>query len=271
MRILNRIRENKVFNVLIWLILLVIIWEIAAFHVANVNRIPENVLPHLTQILQATFSKTLVSGSQTATGLVLSGAKKTLFRALLGFVLGVVIGILLALLMNLFKPFKKIVSPYLMIVQMIPILGMAPIVLAITGNINVSRVIISALLTFYPVATNVFAGFKSVPSEKLDLMYICNANKFQVYTKTLIPTAVPYLFTGLKISVPLAVTASILVDTLQGDGGLGALLSQASKHAMSIYVFWEIIFFAAIVGILSFTVIGILEKIIMPVHKLAKE
>ena len=77
----------------------------------------------------------------------------------------------------------------------------------------------------------------------------------------------PYFFTGLKISAPMAITASILVDTLQGDGGLGCMLSQAQKHAMSIYVFWLIVLFSACVGILSFTIMGWLENMACPYRR----
>ena len=81
--------------------------------------------------------------------------------------IGAAIGFILALLMHRFTPVEKVAFPYLMIIQMIPILGMAPIILAITKDINKSRIIIAAILTFYPVATNTLAGFKSVEQESL--------------------------------------------------------------------------------------------------------
>ena len=74
----------------------------------------------------------------------------------------------------------------------------------------------------------------------------------------------PYFFTGLKISAPMAITASILVDTLQGGGGRGCMLSQSLKHAMSIYVFWQIVFLSAIIGILSYYLMSVLEKVMSP-------
>ena len=82
--------------------------------------------------------------------------------------------------------------------------------------------------------------------------------------KLMIPASIPSLFTGLKIAAPMAVTASILVDTLQGGGGLGCMLSQSLKHAMSIFVFWQIVFFSALIGILSFYLMVLLEKIFLP-------
>ncbi|MCR5545989.1 MAG: ABC transporter permease subunit [Lachnospiraceae bacterium] len=256
--------NKKWFSSLLWILLLIIAWEVGAFVVANTKRIPENVLPHLYQIIIAGFSTDKVTGDMTATQAVLSSAAQTLLRGFLGFVLGAAIGFVFALVMKMSGVLEKVLFPYLMLIQLIPVLGLAPIVLAITGDINVSRVIIAAILSFYPVATNTLAGFKSVEKEKYDLMFICAAKPHVIYTKVLIPAALPYFFTGLKIAAPMAVTASILVDTLQGDGGLGCLLSQSLKHAMSIYVFWLIVFFSAFVGILVGKVIGWIEYGVSP-------
>ncbi len=253
---------SKPIVTLLWFVALLAIWEICAYDIEKIKRTPQNILPHLSQIIEAIFSDKMVSNKQTALQIVITSAKDTLIRAGIGFLWGILIGFLLALIMNICGVIQKIMMPYLVIIQMIPILGMAPIVLAITHDISLSRIVIAAILTFYPVAINTIAGFKSVEKEKHELMYSYASNKFQLYTKMLIPSAIPYFFTGLKVSAPMAITASILVDTLQGDGGLGCMLSQSLKHAMSIYVFWLIVFFSAIIGILSFYLIGLVEKLI---------
>ena len=229
----------------------------------------ENVLPHLWQILGSVFDNRLVNGRQTAIEIVLTNAGITLWRAGFGFLIGAAAGFLLALLMHRFRLVERIAFPYLMIIQMIPILGMAPIVLAITKDIDKSRVVIAAILTFYPVATNTLAGFQAVPREKHELMHVIAATRYEVYKKLLIPSCIPWLFTGLKVSAPMAITASILVDTLQGGGGLGTMLSQSLKHAMSIYVFWQIVFLSAIVGILSYHLMSLIEKLAAP-HRWAR-
>lgn len=264
MNLMKKILNSKKLVTAVWVIGLIIVWEIGASLVAQTKRTPENVLPHLYQILESVFSTKKVNSTQTALEIVLSNAGITLLRAGIGFLIGIAIGFVLALLMNLFLAVEKTVFPYLMIIQMIPILGMAPIVLAITKDINKSRIVIAAILTFYPVATNTLAGFKAVEREKHELMYSIAATKYQIYSKLLIPSCMPYFFTGLKISAPMAITASILVDTLQGGGGLGTMLSQSLKHAMSIYVFWQIVFFSAIIGILSFYLMTVIEKILSP-------
>lgn len=256
--------DKKWSSTLLWIILIIAAWEIGALIVGGTKRSPENVLPHLYQILAAVFSVKPVSNGMTAVMVVLSSAAATLLRAIAGFLLGMVMGFLLALVMKMSGIAEKLLFPYLMLIQLIPVLGLAPIILAITGDINQSRIIIAAILSFYPIATNTLAGFKSVDSDKYDLMYIYAAKKHQLYTKVLIPSAVPYFFTGLKIAAPMAITASILVDTLQGDGGLGCMLSQSLKHAMSIYVFWLIVFFSAFVGIFSTYLMTWIESLVSP-------
>lgn len=257
------------FVILVWVIALIIIWELGATVIEQTKRTPANVLPHLGQIVESVFSDKMVSNKQTAWQIVISNAGITLGRAGIGFLIGALIGILLSLTMNLFSLVEKAIFPYLMMIQMIPILGMAPIVLAVTKDIDKSRIVIAAILTFYPVATNMLDGLKSVEKEKYDLMHSLAASNWKIYTKLLIPTSVPYLFSGLKIAAPMAITASILVDTLQGGGGLGCMLSQSLKHAMSIYVFWQIVFFSAAIGILSYKLMSFAENLFSP-HSKAK-
>ncbi len=269
----KRAFSQKILNVLpgiIWTIVLIGAWEIGATVIANHKRTPENILPHLYQIIAAIFSTKKVANGMTATQIVLTSAQATLLRALLGFALGALLGFVFALIMKLSGVVEKLIFPYLMLIQLIPVLGLAPIILSITGDINKSRILIAAILSFYPVATNTLAGFKSVEKEKYDLMFIYAAKKWMLYSKVLIPASIPYFFTGLKIAAPMAVTASILVDTLQGDGGLGCMLSQSLKHAMSIYVFWLIVLFSAFIGVFSGKIMGWLELLVSPWKRTVK-
>ncbi len=267
MRTLKKALSSPKLVTLVWVLGLIIAWEIGATVISGIKRTPENVLPHLYQIVESVFSTKKVNGTQTALQIVLSNAWVTLIRAGIGFILGAGVGFLLALLMSRFTWIEKTLFPYLMIIQMIPILGMAPIVLALTKDIDKSRIVIAGILTFYPVATNTLAGFKAVEKEKRELMYSLAASRYEIYRKLLIPYCMPYLFTGLKIAAPMAITASILVDTLQGGGGLGCMMSQSLKHAMTIYVFWQIVFLSAIIGILSYQLMALLEKLASPYRR----
>lgn len=264
MRFIKRIKNSKITVTVVWIAGIYILWEIMANRVAATQRTPINILPHLSQIVESLFSKKMVTGNETMMQLITTACKETLVRAGQGFLIGMIIGYLFALIMHLSKIAEKIIFPYLMIIQMIPILGMAPIILAITKDINASRVVIAAILTFYPVSTNVLAGFKSVELEKHELMYSYASNKWQLYTKMIIPSSLPHFFASLKISAPMAITASILVDTLQGGKGLGSMLSQSLKGGMTRLVFWNIVIIGAFIGILSYSLVGLIEKIVCP-------
>ena len=264
MKALKKITNAKWFMPLLWTLIIILIWELFATIVEHTERSPENFLPHISGIVESVLSQKKINGSQTAIGMVLQNAGATLSRAGIGFSVGVAAGFILALLMSLFDTVEKVAFPYLMLIQMIPVLGLAPIILALTGNIATSRIVIAAILTFYPVAANTLAGFKAVQKEKYELMYSYAATKRQFYVKTMLPACLPYFFTGLIIAAPMAVTASILVDTLQGGIGLGCLLSQSLKGAMTRYVFWQIVILSAIIGVLSFVIIGRIEKLLCP-------
>lgn len=271
MKTITKIKNSKALVTLVWVLGLLVIWEIFAFIIQATKRTPENIMPHVWQIFYSLIDPKPVSNGMSCLQVVLFNAGQTLSRAGQGFMIGTLIGFVLAILMKLSHIVEKIAAPYLMLIQLIPILGMAPIILAMTHDIGSSRIIIAAILTFYPVATNTLAGLNSVEKQKYELMYSYAAKKSTVYFKMLIPSCVPYFFTGLKIAAPMAITASILVDTLQGDGGLGCMLSQSLKHAMSIYVFWDIVVFSAVIGVLSCSLMGWIENAVSPLKRIERK
>lgn len=271
MKTITKIKNSKALVTLVWVLGLLVIWEIFAFIIQATKRTPENIMPHVWQIFYSLIDPKPVSNGMSCLQVVLFNAGLTLSRAGQGFMIGTLIGFALAILMKLSHIVEKIAAPYLMLIQLIPILGMAPIILAMTHDIGSSRIIIAAILTFYPVATNTLAGLNSVEKQKYELMYSYAAKKSTVYFKMLIPSCIPYFFTGLKIAAPMAITASILVDTLQGDGGLGCMLSQSLKHAMSIYVFWDIVVFSAVIGVLSCSLMGWIENAVSPLKRIERK
>lgn len=271
MKTITKIKNSKALVTLVWVLGILVIWEIFAFIIQATKRTPENIMPHVWQIFYSLIDPKPVSNGMSCLQVVLFNAGQTLSRAGQGFMIGTLIGFVLAILMKLSHIVEKIAAPYLMLIQLIPILGMAPIILAMTHDIGSSRIIIAAILTFYPVATNTLAGLNSVEKQKYELMYSYAAKKSTVYFKMLIPSCIPYFFTGLKIAAPMAITASILVDTLQGDGGLGCMLSQSLKHAMSIYVFWDIVVFSAVIGVLSCSLMGWIENAVSPLKRIERK
>ena len=244
---------------LVWSIVIFTAWELVAFFLDKVLHDPmaEAKLPYPHSII--------LSIAQNFTDLT-SAAGLTFSRAVIGFLLGAAIGFVLAIIMSLSKIAEKIALPYLIMSQMIPVLGLAPIIFTLARDMNTSRIIIAAYITFFPVSINMLSGLNSVESDKKELLYSYAAKKNSVYYKLMIPYSLPYLFAGLKIAAPMSITASILVDMLGSSGGIGVKLLY-SLYSGAKDVFWGSVVTCALMGIISYLIVILFEKICMPWRK----
>lgn len=249
-------KKDRRIVALVWISGIFVLWELLAFFMQCVIRDPmaPTKLPYLHTVVITIF--------QNWQSLLSDGAI-TFSRAAIGFGLGVLIGVILSILMSLSHTVERIALPYLIISQMIPVLGLAPIVFNVVRDMNASRIIIAAYITFFPVSINMLSGLKSVEQDKKDLLYSIAANKYNVYYKLMIPSSLPYLFTGLKITAPMAVTASILVDMLGSSSGIGVRILYA-LYSSSTDIFWASVATCAAMGIISYYIIVLAEKLLIP-------
>ncbi|MGG7151672.1 ABC transporter permease [Clostridium neonatale] len=255
---MNSKKEKYMINT-VWAVGIFVLWELIAFLLDGVLQDPmaEAKLPYPHMVI--------ISLMQNFSDLM-SAAGLTLSRAVMGFALGALVGFVLAIIMSLSKIAEKIAFPYLVVSQMIPVLGLAPIIFTLAKDMNLSRIIISGYITFFPVSVNMLSGLNSVESEKKELLYSYAAKKPSIYCKLMIPYCLPYLFAGLKIAAPMSITASILVDMLGSSGGIGVKLLY-SLYSGAKDVFWSSVLTSALMGILSYFIIVFLEKICMPWRK----
>jgi NitT/TauT family transport system permease protein len=251
-------RERNIINV-VWAVGLFMLWEMGAFLLDKVVHDPmaDVKLPYPHNIIVSIIRN--FSELVNAAGLTLS-------RAAIGFIVGAAIGFILAIIMSLSKTAEKIALPYLIISQMIPVLGLAPIIFTLVRDMNTSRIVIAAYITFFPVSVNMLSGLNSVDSEKKELLYSYAAKKKSIYYKLMIPFSLPYLFAGLKIAAPMSITASILVDMLGSSGGIGVKLLYSLYSGIK-DVFWASVVTSAFMGIISYFIVVLLEKICMPWNK----
>lgn len=248
---------KKLISSAVWLSAVLVIWETVAYILKYVFADPlaEKKLPLISQIGSSFSGNAAYLFSQAAT---------TLGYAALGFLLGAAVGIILATLMSLSGIVEKMILPYLLFSQMIPILGLAPIIFGLFKSIAVSRVVISAYITFFPVSVSLLSGLKSVDKNLRALFRSADANKFNLYKKLLFPHSLPYLFTGLKISAPSAVTAAILVDTLSAKNGIGYVIIFTLYGGGTKGQFWPAIIISALLGVASFLIITLIEYLAVP-------
>lgn len=255
---------KKVLSVAAWVVLVLAAWQAAAYVLANVLHDPlaGKKLPAIADVL--------ISFAQNRPEL-LRQAGITVSYAAAGFLIGAAVGVALAVVMSLSACCEKALQPYLLISQMIPVLGLAPIMFGLFKDIAVTRVVIAAYITFFPVSVNLLSGLKAADRNLLTMMRACAASKPQMYIKLLFPHSLPYLFTALKIAAPMAVTASILVDTLSAKDGIGYIIILTLYGGGTTGQFWPAVIIAALLGLISFLIISVAEVIAVPWKRQRKE
>lgn len=156
------------------------------------------------------------------------GARNTLFGALAGFTAATALSFSLALILSLSPLVRSSFYPYLMILQMTPIIVLAPILILWVGPGMISVTIITFLICFFPLVVNTTQGLISADRNLVDLFRMCKATKRQEIWNLRVPAAMPYFFTGLRIAATLAPIGAIVGDAYAGNsaaggGGLGFL------------------------------------------------
>lgn len=252
-----RLNRARYIPVLVWGIVLIILWEITSFllDIGNVT-LAQSKLPYIHEVVVTLF---------TYGSTIVEEGWATFTNAGIGFLLGAAVGVILAILMSVSTWIERISFPYVIVSQMIPVLGLAPIIYGIVRDDEWSRVLIAAYITFFPVSLNMLKGLRSVHGSSRELMYSYAANPWTVYWKLLLPNALPGLFSGLKIAAPLSVTAAILVELMGAQHGIGVIMLRNLYYGPSnAYMFWSTVFAAALLGIANYWIVMLMERITTP-------
>ena len=162
---------------------------------------------------------------------------------LLGFAVATPLGYLLAR-----SPLaERLLSPYLIASQAIPIIAIAPLLTIWVRSTYWSRVLVAVLVVFFPILINVIAGLRSVPSELYELMHSLRATRWQIFRQLEVPSAMPILLAGLKVGATLSVIGALVGEFVQPKSqGLGFLLVTARYQFKTDLVFVVLVTLAAI-------------------------
>ncbi len=158
-------------------------------------------------------------------GTLLRHTTTTLTEVLGGLLLGFVVATALGYLLAKSKTVERILSPYIVASQSIPVVAIAPLLVIWFGPGRISKVMISALIVFFPILINTIVGVRSVPHDLYDLMRSLRATRWQIFTKLEIPAALPVLLGGLKIGATLSVIGAVVGELVGADQGLGFLIN----------------------------------------------
>lgn len=165
----------------------------------------------------------------------------TLFEALAGLLLSIVVGVVFAILLDSSDALYRSLSPLLVVSQTIPIIALAPLFIIWFGFGFIPKLLIVALVCFFPIAVNVIEGFRMVDSNMLAMMKSIGETRFQLLLKLKLPYALPFFFTGLKISGTYAVMGAVISEWLGASRGLGVSLTRATQSFQTVRVFMIIV------------------------------
>lgn len=160
-------------------------------------------------------------------GTLLRHARVTLVEVGLGLLLGLTTAFIFGYLLGKSQRIERILAPYLVASQSVPIVAVAPLLVIWFGSGLTSKVLVCALITFFPSLINTMVGVRNVDEELRDLMRTLRANWWQTFRLLELPAALPVIFGGLKLSVILSVVGAVVGEFAGADAGLGYLINLA--------------------------------------------
>lgn len=230
------------------LIFLLLLWQWAV----KIFKIPEYILPSPLKIISEIIQKQQY---------LIRHSLITLTEILTGFVVAMLAAFIISLGILYSKTIEKIIYPLLIFTQVTPKIAIAPLFLIWFGYGILPKVVITALVAFFPIIINTINGLKSVDIELADLMYSLSATKRQMLTKIRIPSSLPYVFAGLKISITLSVIGAIVGEFVGADRGLGYIIMISNANLDTALVFACLIILS-IIGVGLFLVVCIVESLL---------
>jgi NitT/TauT family transport system permease protein len=232
------------------LVALVIAWEIAC----RMFQVPSFLVPSPSEIGLRLIEKR---------ELYLGHTLVTLYETLGGFALAVAIGVLAAALIVVIPAVRDVVMPLLLIAQLVPKVAIAPILLIWFGYGLLPKILIAFLVAFFPIVVNVATGLAAVERELLDLGRSLEATRWQIFRKFRMPTALPELFSGMKIAITLAVIGAVIGEFVGGNSGLGYLILVANQDLDTPLAFAALLILS-VAGILLYAAIELAERLLIP-------
>ena len=196
-------------------------------------------------------------------GLLWGHTVVTVEEIAVGFALALVSGVALATAIGLSRTVERALYPFVIASQTVPIIVIAPMLLIWVGYGLAPKVIVVALISFFPIVVNMADGLRSVDPDAVALMRTLGANRWQIFSKVQVPTSLPYLFSGVRIAVAVSVIGAVIGEWVGSSEGLGYLMIRSKPQFLTERVFAAIAILSA-VGVGLFALVGIVERLALP-------
>jgi NitT/TauT family transport system permease protein len=239
-----------IFAPLVVLGVLLVLWDVAV----RVLNIPSYIMPTPVAVFEA---------ASAHSGDLLRSMLITAMAAVSGFILSLAAGSVISFLFAQASWIRRSFYPYAIFLQTVPIVAIAPLIIIWFGFGFISVVVISFILSLFPIVTNITTGLITLDSSHRDLFAVHHATRQQVLLKLRLPNSVPYLVTGARISCGLSVIGAIVGEFMAGFGsgqqGLGHLIQVTSGLSRMDYLFAAIIA-SAVLGLVIFMSVSLAGK-----------
>jgi NitT/TauT family transport system permease protein len=227
----------------------VLIWKL----VVVIGSYPPFILP-APEVVAGRFLRAWTDGLMTP------HAAATLSGIALGFVVGAALAVVAGYLLARSRLAERLLSPYLVAAQATPILALAPLIALWFGTGLASKVLICALIVFFPIAVSTMVGIRSVDRGLLELGQSLRASRWQVVTKLEVPAALPQILGGMRVGVTLAVIGAIVADWTGGERGLGVLINLARGSLFDTPLMFATLLTIALIGIALYLIVVLVER-----------
>ena len=194
---------------------------------------------------------------------ILMHTATTLRTVMLGLLASIVVSVPLAMLIASSRTISAAIYPLLVLTQSVPKVALAPILLVALGANELSRVIITFLVAFFPLVVSSVAGLLATPTELIELGRSARATRMQELLRIRLPYALPFVFSGLRVAAALCVVGAVVAEFVGADTGLGYLV-QTSMAFFRTPVAYGAVVILAIMGILLFQMVEIIERLLVP-------
>lgn len=234
------------------------VWELFV----HVTDQPAYILPPLSSIVETAIV--------LAADRLLPAAWVTLQEMLMGFGIGVVVGLTLGTLIHFSVLLRQGLLPLVIGSQAIPVIAIAPLLILWFGFGMTPKVIVAALVAFFPVVVNTVSGLAAVDRDMIRLMDSLGATKRQIYCKVYLPASLPFIFAGVKNAAAISAIGAIVGEWVGAHEGLGPVMIAAIAGFKTTVVFAAILYLA-IMAVGLFLLVSLIERLAMPWHFLADE
>lgn len=234
------------------LVTLVVLWDLAI----RVGKIPPYLIPPPGEVAHQLWAE----GPH-----LLAQSLPTVYATFGGFLLSALVGIPLAMWISHSRLVESFVYPLLVFSQSVPKVAIAPLFVVWFGFGIMPKVIVAFLLGFFPVVVSTVQGFKSIDNDYVDLARSMGANPLQIFMRFRLPHALPAIFSGLKVSVTLAVVGAVVGEFVGSNSGLGYVLQKANG-TFDLPLMFAALVVLSMLAVVMFIAIEFVERRLMPWH-----